>query len=143
MKYIRDIIGRVLVGLGTLCLITPLYSLLHANFHLRATLVAVVVGVLLTFGGIVILRPPNLQSRPRYWGPAISGVTCSICTLLLFVCFFVVYRWPAEKAPDWLMLVTLFLLVVAGLAAVVCIVSGAKAFFRPKVVQDQNEKVVA
>lgn len=143
MKFIRDIVGRVLVGLGTLCLITPLYSLLHGEFQLRTTLVAIVVGVLLVFGGVVVLRPPNLQSRPRYWRPAISGIICSICTLLLFVCFFVVYRWPAEKAPDWLIFLTMILLVVAGFAAVVCIVSGARALFRPEREQNQNEKVVA
>jgi len=143
MKFIRDIVGRVLVGLGTLCLITPLYSLLHGEFQLRTALVAVVVGVILASGGVVVLMPRNLRSRPRYWRPAISGIICSVCTLLLFVDFFVVYRWPAEKAPDWLMFVTLFLLVVAGFSAVVCIVSGARALFRPELDQNQNEKTIA
>ena len=137
MKYIRDIVGRVLIGLGTLCLVTPLYSLMHAEFNLRTTLVAVVVGVIFVSGGVVILRPPNLQNRPRYWGPAVSGLICSICMLVLFVSFFVIYRWPAEKAPDWLVLMTAFIAVVGIISAVACAVTGARAFFSPS--SDQSK----
>jgi len=143
VKFIRNIIGQVLVYLGALCFISPLYALLHADFDLRTEAIVVVMGVVLACGGVFVLRSANLRRRPRYWRAAISGIICSVCTLLLLVCSFLVYRWPDETAPDWLVLVVLLLLVGAGFAALVCIVSGVRAFFSPDVEQNQNEKIVA
>jgi len=129
MKSIRDIVGRVLFILGIAFLLTPLYSLSHSEFKLGPALLSVFAGAILISGGLVILAPPRLESRHRFWWPAVSGFICSVGTLLLFANLFVVYRWPAERASDWLLFGILFSLVVGGLAALVCIVTGIRAFF--------------
>jgi hypothetical protein len=129
MKSIRDIIGRALLILGVAFLIVPLNSVLRSEFKLGPALLSVLAGVILVFGGIVVLEPPGLEGRPRFWWPAVSGFICSVCTFLLFVNLFVVYRWPAARASDWLIFGMLFSSVVGSLAAVVCIVTGVRAFF--------------
>ncbi len=77
MKYIRNLIGQVLLGLGLICIMVPFYSLQHSDFRWSTTIVALVVGVIFILGGTVLIKPPNLRVRPLYWGPAVSGAICS------------------------------------------------------------------
>jgi hypothetical protein len=131
MKYIRNLAGQVLVALGALFLVLPLYSLLRSEFKWQAELVSVTVGAILVSVGLAVLKSRSLQTRPRFWAAAVSGLVCSVCSLSVFAGLLAVCRWPAAKAPDWLILVTLFLSVVGIGAALVCIFTGARALLRP------------
>lgn len=139
MNYIRNIIGQVLISLGSLFILVPVYSLLHSDFKWQPVMFALIIGVILLFVGTIILKQPKLRTRPRYWAPALSGAISSACTLLLFVALIVVYRMTAKKAPDWLILVMFFLSVVAIVAAITCIATLITAAVKSDPQKD-NEK---
>lgn len=121
----RRLAGQLIGTLGALIVVAAFYGVVSSDSSTpkwRTLFFMLITGVALVVAGGLLVKPP--RHRPRYWRTAVSGVVCSACSLLFFVCVVIVVRTPKDHIPRWLWGVIGLLIVVGTFAAIVCIHSG-------------------
>lgn len=121
----RRFMGQLIGTFGSLIVVCAFYGVISSESPTPkwgTFFFMLVTGVGLVLAASWLLKEP--RPRPRYWRTAVSGVVCSACYLLFFVCVVVVVRTPKEHIPRWLWGVIGLLIVVGTFAAIACIHSG-------------------
>jgi hypothetical protein len=137
----RRFVGRLIGALGALIVMAAFYDVISSESPTpkwSTFLFMLVTGVGLVLVASWLLKQP--RPRPRYWRTAISGIVCSGCSVLFFVCVVVVVRTPKEHIPRWLWGVIGLLIVVGTFAAIACIHSGIMDALGAKLESSKDDK---